>query len=269
MPNIFLTAQNIDIYDSDTSDLFARTGSTSIEQVAKAGAQGVILGHPETNDTAEVVKQKLKTVVDRARVLQPTFQNRIILMAGESWEGFQGHSHDEIAATITAQLADIMLELPHNYLPNLTIAYDPKWGSRGSGHDDAPPPEPALIFSVSAAVRKMLAEKYGGDISAKIPVIYGGRSTPERTVEIVANPNIDGLILGSACNTVQKTKDIADAMTKAKPRGRKVLHANFKAFNVTDSYEEYVDMFSKLDDSFLIFMSPCHADLRKAAEALA
>jgi triosephosphate isomerase (TIM) len=266
---VFLTAQNIDIYDGDDLDLFARTGSTSVEQVARAGAEGVILGHPETADSPTVVKMKLQTVLNRVHDLPTDSFNKITVMAGESWEDFQGQSTSEVAKLISKQLLDILSVASTDYVSDFVVGYDPKWGSRGSGHDDAPPPEPDFISEVAGAIRSGLVNKYGKEIGTTIPIIYGGRSTPDRTLVILADKNIDGLILGSACNTVQKTKEIIDAMRVAKPNERKVLHANFKAFNLADSYEDYATVLHELDDSFIVYMSPCHADLSKAAEALA
>jgi len=268
MAKIFLTAQNIDIYDGDNLDSFARTGSTSVEQVAKAGAEGVILGHPEAGDSPAVVRMKLMTVFDRTQTVPLNSFSRITVMAGESWEDFKNHSSTEVAKLISQQILNILSDIPAEYAADFTIGYDPQWGSRGAGHDDAPPPEPDYISGVAAEIRSGLVKKYGLAIGAAIPIIYGGRSTPDRTLTMLSYKNIDGLILGSACNTVQKTLEIIDAMQTAKPKGRKVLHANFKAFNLADSYEQYVAVLSALDDSFIVYMSPCHADLRKAAEAL-
>jgi len=42
----------------------------------------------------------------------------------------------------------------------------------------------------------------------------------------------------------------------------KNLQANFKAFNLQDSYEKYIEELKKLDDSFLIYLSPCYTDIR-------
>ncbi len=261
MANIFLTAQNIDIYAGDGRDLFSRTGSTSIEQVARAGAQGVILGHPEAGDSPDVVKQKLRTVIDRSANLPPTFVHKMTVMVGESWENYQNHTAEEIADITAKQIVDILAGVSAQLLTNYVVGYDPKWSSRGSGHDDVPAADPAFIFVVAERVRAAL----GTDM----PFIYGGKSTPERTLELLANDGISGLILGAACNTVQKTKEIADAMQQVRPTERKILHANFKAFNLSDSYEDYVEFLRGLDDSFTVYISPCDADLRLVAEVLA
>jgi len=48
----------------------------------------------------------------------------------------------------------------------------------------------------------------------------------------------------------------------------KILHANFKAYNLPDSYEEYVKELRKLDNSFIIYLSPSHTDLRAVKSVL-
>lgn len=107
-----------------------------------------------------------------------------------------------------------------------------------------------------------LAKRYG-DIAETIPLIYGGRSTPERSEEILRDENVSGLILGSACDSLTKTMDIAKAMKIAKPHGTKVIHANFKAYKLKNSYEEYVSKLKSLDDDFIVYISPPYTDIFK------
>ena len=266
MSKIFLTAQNIDIYNDDNLDQYARTGATSAKQIYNAGADGVILGHSEVGDAPAVVKSKFLTIVQNTD--DSHFLEKITLLVGESWDEFQGRTIEAIAAILTDHLTDILKDIPQNYLENLVIGYEPKWGSRGSGHDDVPPPNPKQISIICKKIRSALVTLVGEDIGNNIPIIYGGRSTPERTNEILADENIEGLILGSACNTIEKTMDIADVMAKIRPDKRKILHANFKAFDLSDSYEEYIKTLKALDDSFTIYLSPCHADLREVKKFL-
>jgi triosephosphate isomerase len=84
----------------------------------------------------------------------------------------------------------------------------------------------------------------------------------------MTDSNIDGLILGSACDSVKKTMAIASAMTDAKPEGRKILHTNFKAYELKDKYEDYIKAFQTLDKSFSIYISPCHTDLFRVRQML-
>ena len=260
MPNIILTAQNFDVYDNDGLDPFARTGATSALQIHRAGATGVILGHSEVGDTPEVVRNKLLTIVNKSAAHGPAFLKNITLLIGETWEEFQKQSAERVARNVTDHLLYILKDIPKEFLSTLVIGYEPKWGSRGSGHDEVPPPGPELISVVCKNIRSELA--------TSIPIIYGGRSTPERTEEILADENVEGLILGSACNTVKKTMDIARVMTRVRPTKRKILHANFKAYDLPDSYQMYVDTLKTLGPDFVIYLSPCHADLREVREVI-
>lgn len=161
-----------------------------------------------------------------------------------------------------------MKEIPQNYLENIVVGYEPKWGSHGSGHDDVPPPNPELISIVCKRLRSALINLLDENDANIIPIIYGGRLTPERTEEILSDENVEGFILGSACNTVKKPMDIARVMAKARPIKRKILHLNFKAFELSDSYEEYLRSIKTLDDGFIVYLSPCHVDLRKVNQIL-
>jgi triosephosphate isomerase len=262
MAKIFLTAQNIDVYDGDGLDSFARTGATSAQQIAKAGASGLILGHSEVGDLPDVVYKKLLTICSQADADKRLLDNT--LLVGETWDEFQNHSPETVANLVNDHLLTILKDIPIEYTKCLVVGYEPKWGSRGSGHDNEPPPSPELISVVCKKIRSTLTEMN----CENVPVIYGGRSTPDRTEEILADENVEGLILGSACNSVQKTMDIANVMAKVRPSKRKILHANFKAYDLADSYEDYLAALSSLDDNFMIYLSPCHADLREIAGLL-
>jgi triosephosphate isomerase len=263
MPQVLLTAQDIQIYDGDGFDLFARTGATSAEQIYRAGATGAILGHSEVGNSPDIVHAKLLTLLAR-RGSAPD----VTILVGETWDEFEQHSSEEIAERVCGHLMLILKDVPQDRLSLAVIGYEPKWGSRGSGRDDMPPPSPQTIGVVGTRLRAGLIELLGEDLGKNIPLIYGGRSTPERTEEILQNENIEGLILGSACNTVEKTLAIADTMERVRPGKRKILHANFKAYNLTDTYEAYFEAFRRLDNSFTIYLSPCVADLREVSKLL-
>lgn len=262
MSTIYLTAQNIDIYDGDGFDPFARTGATSAEQVYRAGARGVILGHSEAGDSPEVVKKKLDTIIGKSSAYSDGFLKHITLLVGETWDEFEGNSAEVVAGKVSAHLSLILADISPSDVSEFVIGYEPKWGSRGSGRDDMPPPAPELISEVCKRLRNDLVKRFGPGTGKVLPIIYGGRSTPERTEEILADENVEGLILGSACNTVKKTMDIAHAMEKARSGKRKVLHANFKAYELSDGYEAYLAELRALGDDFVVYLSPPHTDIR-------
>lgn len=263
---LLLTGQNIDIYSGDGEDAYARTGATSAQELHRAGASGVILGHSEVGDAPDVLRKKLFSIVEAAGSRED-FLTNVTLLVGESWDEFEKHTPEEVAATVAGHLVSITEGLPAAFVEKLVVGYEPKWGSRGSGRDDMPPPAPALISLVAGNLKAALEGAFG-EAGANIPIIYGGRSTPERTREILADENVEGLILGSACNTVEKTMAIAKSMAEARPGKRKILHANFKAYDLPDSYEAYVEALSALDDTFIVYLSPAHTDIRAVHDAL-
>jgi len=254
MPKIILSAQNFNIYQGDNLSPHARTGDTSPEQLVNAGAQGVIIGHSEVGDSSEIIHLKLKTIAAQKLLPQST------VLLGESWDEFENKTESKVAEVISQKTTQIFKGIPTSFLKNLIVGYEPKWGSRGSGRDDMPPPSAKLVSACAKAIKQQLPPS--------ISIIYGGRSTPERTEQILADNNVVGLILGSACNTIAKTLAIAEAMQKVKPKQTKILHANFKAYPLTDSYEQYLTELKKLDNSFIIYLSPPHTDLFKLSQLL-
>ncbi len=287
MAKIILSGQNFDIYEGDGRDAFARTGATSIEMLKKTGVQGVILGHSEVGDSPEITRKKLLTLLTK-RSTNPNLFPYTTLLVGETWEDFskqvskqiaemqkpgtklsqeqwtdiEDQAKEQVAAITTKQLMDILQDTPKKFLENIVIGYEPKWGSRGSGHDDVPPPSSEFISACAREMKRQLTNTFG-ETGKQIPIIYGGKSTPERTEQILADENMSGLILGSACSTLQKTLDIAHAMEKVMGNRKKILHANFKAYNLPDSYEDYIRELKNLDDSFIVYLAPCHTDIRE------
>lgn len=267
MAQIFLTGQNIDVYDGDGLDPFARTGATTAVQLHNAGAEGVILGHSEVGDSPEIVAAKLQTILKKQAVT-PDFLKRVTLLVGETYEEAVASSPQEIGAHVCEHLGVILMNVPGHNISGMVIGYEPKWGSRGSGRDDMPPPEPDIIHSVSRSIRDYVIEKFGEEVGGSLSLIYGGRSSKERTKQILQDQNVSGLILGSACNSVEKTMGIAEAMTEVQSANKKVLHANFKAYELADPYGAYIDELRTLDDSFDVYLSPCHTDIREVKALL-
>jgi len=265
---IHLTAQNIDVYEGDGLDPFARTGATTAEQVHKAGAEGVILGHSEVGDSPEVVRKKLLTIISKSPAHGNGFLKRITLLVGETWDEFGGNTAEAVAEKVSEHLLYILEGVPSEFVSGFVIGYEPKWGSRGSGRDDMSPPGKELISTVCKRLRLDLVTSLGEELGNSLPIIYGGRSTPERTEEILADENVEGLILGSACSTVKKTMDIANAIAKARGGKRKILHANFKVYELPDSYSDYLKELQTLDDDFIVYLSPPDTDLRELKNLL-
>ncbi len=260
MSKIQIIAQNFDIYEGDGLDKFARTGEISLKHIHKAGAEGVILGHSEAGDAPEAINKKLLSILKCSAPDKARF-NKIVILVGESWSEFNGSTKEKVAELLKQKCEIVFRDIPPQFLSSAIIGYEPKWGSRGSGRDDMPPPQLDFISSCIKALKSFIKEKYGGEMKIKPHFIYGGRSTPERINEILADKNIDGFILGSACNTVAKTLAIASAMQDISKNRKKVLICNFKAYDLPDSYEKYIAELCKLPEDFIILLAPAYTDI--------
>ncbi len=257
--NIKLIAQDLNIYDGDDLHSGARTGAISINHLLSAGAEGIILGHSEVGDSPFIVNNKLKTIINNEEIKKSSDNFIFNILIGESWEEFENKSYEQVANTVFDKCKIIFKDIPETALSHLIIGYEPKWGSRGSGRDDMPPPEPKLISACIESLKQFMHDNYK---NINPFYIYGGKSTPERTLEILNDDNIDGLILGSACNTLQKTMDIAESMREVKDSKNKVIICNFKAYTLSDSYEKYIQELKKLSDDFFIYLAPPYTDIR-------
>lgn len=254
MARVKVIAQNFDIYEGDGLDMSARTGEISLKHIVKAGAEGVILGHSETGDEPKVINKKLLSAAKVPGI------SSVIVLIGESWKEFESNGPEDVADFMKRKCEIIFRDVPKEFLPKVIVGYEPKWGSRGSGRDDMAPPQPEFISSCIKNMRLFFRKKYGND--SLMYFIYGGRSTPERTGKILKDKNIDGLILGSACNTVKKTMDIADTMKNVCNGRTKVLICNFKAYEIPDTYDKYVSELGALGDDFLVYLAPAYTDIR-------
>lgn len=253
MVNIGLIAQNFEIFENDKKDKYARTGEISAKHIFKAGSQGVILGHSEVGDSPEVIREKMLSIFKEKIPL-----TKLVVLIGESWDEFENSTNREISLLMKQKCEIIFKGIPADLLKEIIVGYEPKWGSRGSGRGDVPPPQPELISSCISQIREFFEKQYPNN---NIYYIYGGRSTPQRTEKILLDKKINGLILGSACNSVKKTLDIAHIMNIINDNRKKILICNFKAYDLSDSYEKYADELSNLSDEFVILLSPPYTSL--------
>jgi len=75
----------------------------------------------------------------------------------------------------------------------VTSAYEPVWAI-GAGLTATP----EQAQQVHGMIRGLLAELYNKDISQKIRIQYGGSAKPSNTAELMAQPDVDGLLVGGA-----------------------------------------------------------------------
>ena len=174
-------AQDLSPHDSG-----AYTGDISGVMLAKLGCTYVLVGHSERRqyhaDTDQVVNAKLQAA--HRHGLTP------ILCVGEPLEvrqqgGQVGHAVAQVRAALDG--------VPAEQARTIVLAYEPIWAI---GTGEVATPDDAQ--EVCAAVRRTLAELYPGDLADGVRVLYGGSVKAANVAEIMAQPDVDGALVGGA-----------------------------------------------------------------------
>ncbi|WHY56507.1 triose-phosphate isomerase [Peribacillus simplex] len=179
--DVKLGAQNMHFEESG-----AFTGEISPIALADLGVSYVILGHSERremfNETDEAVNKKAHAAF--AHQLTP------IVCCGETLEQREaGETNDFVGSQIEKGLAG----LSDDQLKQAVIAYEPIWAigtGKSSSAQDA--------NEVCAHIRSVVADKFSNEAAAAIRIQYGGSVKPENIKEYMAQPDIDGALVGGA-----------------------------------------------------------------------
>jgi triosephosphate isomerase (TIM) len=160
----------------------AFTGEVSTAMLADY-CRFVIIGHSERRqffgDTDDWVNRKLKAVL--ASPLDP------ILCVGELLEERRaGQTMGVLRRQVLAGLAGVTLT------PRVTIAYEPVWAI---GTGETASPEQAQ--EACAFIRAQLRE-FAGAAAGEVRIQYGGSVNPENAATLLAQPDIDGALVGGA-----------------------------------------------------------------------
>lgn len=179
-------------------DQGAFTGEISIPMMRSVGAAGTLIGHSERRqffgDTHEIVAQKMKACL--AQGFTP------ILCVGETKDERVAERTEKV---LEQQLLSVLSACPD--LKDTIIAYEPVWAI-GTGLTATK----EQAQEAHAFIRGLLAKKLGQDKAQAISILYGGSVKPENFAELIAQPDIDGGLVGGAS---LKPKDFASLVTTA------------------------------------------------------
>ena len=159
----------------------ALTGETSVAMLKDAGAAYVLVGHSERRqlfaESDQLLALKLKAVV--AGGLVP------ILCVGETLGQRQ---NGDAVAVVTRQLSESLAGFSGAHL---LVAYEPVWAI---GTGETATPEDARSMHVE--IRKFLKDRF--DWGSTVPILYGGSAKPGNAAELLAQPEVNGLLVGGA-----------------------------------------------------------------------
>jgi triosephosphate isomerase len=178
--NVALAAQNV-----NPEPKGAFTGEIAPAMLAELGCRYAIVGHSERRT---YYGESDAYVANKAAALFAA-QITPIVCVGESLEDREaGRTIDVVAG----QLAGSLALVPEARAAELVIAYEPVWAI-GTGRTATP----ETAQQVHAFVRERVRERFGSAGDA-IRIQYGGSVKPENVDDLLAQPDIDGALVGGA-----------------------------------------------------------------------
>ncbi|HEV8630985.1 MAG TPA: triose-phosphate isomerase [Thermoanaerobaculia bacterium] len=168
--------------DLHPEDAGAHTGDVSGAQLRDAGCGWVLIGHSERRrdhgESDELVAGKLRAAA-RHRL-------RPILCLGETREERRA---GRTFAVLERQLRAALAAASEDWV----VAYEPVWAI---GTGDTATPEQAQ--EAHAFLRQQVAELASPAAAAALRLLYGGSVKPDNAAELIAQPDVDGFLVGGA-----------------------------------------------------------------------
>ena len=176
---IFLSSQDVAWEEKG-----AFTGAVAPSQIIDAGCSHAIIGHSERRkiflEADEVINKKLKAAIKACLVP--------VLCIGETLEERESQRTYRVLET---QLNGAFAGITAAEAAKVVIAYEPVWAI-GTGKTATPDQaQDAHVF-----VRKQMERIYGKDYAEAVRVLYGGSVKADNVDELMAQPDIDGALVG-------------------------------------------------------------------------
>ena len=180
----------------------AFTGEISAAMLQEAGAEYTIIGHSERRrlfgDTDDAVNRKTKAAL--AGGLVP------IVCIGETLEEREGQ---KTLAVLDRQIKEGLSGITPEQVASLVVAYEPVWAI-GTGRNATA----AQAGEAHAHIRARLREWFGEAAAEHCHVIYGGSVKPDNIRGLIAEPDVDGALVGGASLDVAS---FAELVTRSRP----------------------------------------------------
>jgi triosephosphate isomerase len=177
--------------DLSPHDAGAYTGDVSGVMLAKLGCSYAVVGHSERREyhaeSDEVVNAKVHAALRNG--IAP------IVCVGEPLEVRRAGGH---VAHATAQLRAALAGVPADRAGDVVVAYEPVWAI---GTGEVATPQDAQ--EVCGALRATLGDLYEAGVAEAVRVLYGGSVKPDNAGELVAQPDVDGGLVGGASLSVE------------------------------------------------------------------
>jgi len=195
--NVGIAAQDVS-YEREG----AFTGEVSAGMIKEAGAEYAIVGHSERrrlfHETDAIVCRKARAVIGAGLTA--------IVCVGETLEE---RERQQTLAVLDRQIKDGLDGFSPEEVAALVIAYEPVWAI-GTGRTATA----AQAGEAHAHIRTRLRQWFGADAAERCRILYGGSVKPDNIRELIAEPDVDGALVGGASLDVAGFTDI---VTRARP----------------------------------------------------
>jgi triosephosphate isomerase (TIM) len=188
-----LSAQNCHWEDKG-----AFTGEISAAMARDAGCDYVIIGHSERRhifgETDDMVAKKVISVFRQGMLP--------ILCMGELLQEREGGKTFQV---VGRQLEQGLKGVDPRQAEVIALAYEPVWAI-GTGKTATP----ELAQEVHAFIRERCSSLWDKTVASKIRILYGGSVKPDNVDELMAKPDIDGMLVGGASLEVASFRRIVE-----------------------------------------------------------
>jgi triosephosphate isomerase len=179
--SIALAAQNV-----HPEEKGAFTGEVAPGMLAELGCAYAIVGHSERR---ALFGEGDAFVAAKAEALL-RHGIRPIVCVGESLDEREA---DRTFAVVGAQLQESLARIPKERADDVVVAYEPVWAI-GTGRTATP----ELAQEVHGMIRERLRDQFGADAGDRIRIQYGGSVKPDNVASLMAQPDVDGALVGGA-----------------------------------------------------------------------
>jgi len=178
---IGLGAQNV-----HPGDAGAFTGEISAPMLSEFGVTWCLAGHSERRhvlgDSNGFIRRKIESIIEHG--LRP------VLCVGETLAERESGRQKEV---VDQQMAAGLAGLSESALEGLAVAYEPVWAI-GTGRNATP----EQAAEMHAHIRDWLRGHVSAGFAPKVPLLYGGSVNPANAHDLLAQSNVDGVLVGGA-----------------------------------------------------------------------
>lgn len=207
-PTISLTTASVELQDIEGIALGAQnmhyedngsyTGEVSAQMLNEVNCEYVIIGHSERRqyfgETDKTVEAKVtKALKDD---LKP------VVCVGESLEQRKGNEH---ILRVRKQVEAALVNADTEQAEDIVIAYEPIWAI---GTGESATPEQAQ--DMHEMIREVLADLFSEEKADQMRILYGGSMKPHNAEELLAQPDVDGGLIGGASLKADSFTDIIE-----------------------------------------------------------